>query len=619
MKKLNKTINEKKLGLMIVFSVFMLCSVYAVDYLYEDFSSGNFPPEGWTIDQHSPNWSVSESNNAGGIAPEIKMSWTPQFNGTTRFISPPIDLTGSQNVVVEFNQNVDHYGGFYTLFVETRSNEGEWNIVWQINPEETIPGETVTVPIENDDINSSDFQICWTFSGDSYNINYWYLDNLRVYSPSEHDVSVVDVFLDSQYEPGETITPRATVANEGLNTETFAITCEIYADETQIYSDTHEPITLESGENDLVTFASYTLENENALYEVVIYTNLDSDMNNANDTLRTWLNTYTTEREMVVLEMGMGTWSGYCPGAAMGAEDLLANDCDVAVVGYHNGDDYANTSGEDRISYYDINGFPTAVFDGVLKNTDGDHTESLYSVYLPLYEERKEIKSAFRMELYGENYFLNYTFEIIVEKLAEIQNHDLTLQVIVTESNIDESWQGMDHLNYVERTMLPDSDGTILDFSSNDSLNVQLESNFLSLWNSENCELIAFIQDETTKEILQAAKVAFPDLQPPPVVADNEFIQDTNKIFLENYPNPFKNSTTIRYQIPGGKVHNSSIKIYNLKGQLVKNFDNLTTSRGKIIWNGVDNFGKPLKSGIYFYSIGKDKKNIRKMILISKK
>ncbi len=42
--------------------------------------------------------------------------------------------------------------------------------------------------------------------------------------------------------------------------------------------------------------------------------------------------TQTVPREMVIMEVGTGTWCTYCPGAAMGADDLLANGCRVAVM-----------------------------------------------------------------------------------------------------------------------------------------------------------------------------------------------------------------------------------------------------------------------------------------------
>ncbi len=49
------------------------------------------------------------------------------------------------------------------------------------------------------------------------------------------------------------------------------------------------------------------------------------------------------ERDKVLLEIGTGTWCTYCPGAAMGADDLIANGHPVAVIEYHNGDNFANT------------------------------------------------------------------------------------------------------------------------------------------------------------------------------------------------------------------------------------------------------------------------------------
>jgi len=78
--------------------------------------------------------------------------------------------------------------------------------------------------------------------------------------------------------------------------------------------------------------------------------------------------TYTTEREMVILEIGTGTWCTYCPGAALGADELVTNGHSVAVIENHGPagqDPYANTYSVARNSYYAIPGYPTAMFDGV--------------------------------------------------------------------------------------------------------------------------------------------------------------------------------------------------------------------------------------------------------------
>ncbi len=73
-------------------------------------------------------------------------------------------------------------------------------------------------------------------------------------------------------------------------------------------------------------------------------------------------------RELVVVEIATGTWCGYCPGAAMGAHDLLQNGHAVAIVKNHNGDTFANTYSNARNSYYAITGYPTALRVGAQLN-----------------------------------------------------------------------------------------------------------------------------------------------------------------------------------------------------------------------------------------------------------
>ena len=80
-------------------------------------------------------------------------------------------------------------------------------------------------------------------------------------------------------------------------------------------------------------------------------------------------------RDKVILEIGTGTWCGFCPGAAMGADDLVDSACDVAVIEYHNGDAFSNTYSNARNNYYNIPGYPTAYFDGVLEYSGGSATQ----------------------------------------------------------------------------------------------------------------------------------------------------------------------------------------------------------------------------------------------------
>ncbi len=81
---------------------------------------------------------------------------------------------------------------------------------------------------------------------------------------------------------------------------------------------------------------------------------------------------------------------------------------------------------------------------------------------------------------------------------------------------------------------------------------------------------------------------------------------ETPPVVLESgiqsiYPNPFNPSTTIQYVIP--EESGVDIGIYNLKGELVRNWSHGTQSANTIqrqYWDGANKFGEPVASGIYF-------------------
>jgi len=230
--------------------------------------------------------------------------------------------------------------------------------------------------------------------------------------------------------------------------------------------------------------------------------------------LTSFLSAQQVEREMVVVEIGTGTWCQYCPGAAMGADDLIANGKDCAIVEYHYNDPYANTYSNARISYYGISSYPTAKFDGVLTFVGGSHTQSMYANYLPKYNQRKAIPSSFKLKIFGDHTGLDYNITLIAEKVAATTSTSIALHFVVTESHIAYSWQGMSEVNFVERTMVPNQSGTTVDFSSNPSQMVNLTFSLAASWNADEIEFVSFLQDLTTKEILQGTKVGPDTLLP---------------------------------------------------------------------------------------------------------
>ena len=504
----------------LVLFLFLLPPLLMAQSYFNINFSGTFPPTGWTIDAQAGNWAAVSTNNAGGTAPEARLNWSPQFNTTTRLISPAINTTGNTVVTTEFKFNLDHYGGPYTIGVATRSSGGAWNTVWSIvNPTGSVPATTEVVTINNANVGATDFQICWFFSGDSYNLNYWYLDDLKLFVPLAHDVMVKDIIVDATYPPGTNFTPQAVLKNFGLNNETFDATCTIKVGGSTVYTQNCSPVTIASGAEQTVSFPSNVLNAANDLYEITVKTNLAGDMDPANDSRTEYFNTYTTNREMVVLEIGTGTWCTYCPGSQMGADDLVTNGCSVAVVEYHNGDNYTNSYSNARNTYYGISGFPTAVFDGVQYFVGGDHTLSMYQYYLPLYEARKEIMSAFSVDIFGTNSGLDYNVILKLNRLAAIPPtwNNLVVHFTVTESDIPFNWQGQTEVDYAERLMVPNELGTPVDLINNTQIDIPLSFSLNASWVTDKCQLAAFIQNLDTKEILQGDKVWITNLQPLPV------------------------------------------------------------------------------------------------------
>ena len=87
---------------------------------------------------------------------------------------------------------------------------------------------------------------------------------------------------------------------------------------------------------------------------------------------------------------------------------------------------------------------------------------------------------------------------------------------------------------------------------------------------------------------------------------------------LKNFPNPFNPTTTISFSIPSEE--RVTVKIYNSKGQLVKNLleSKLSAGNYSLVWNGKNDQGRSIGSGIYFYKLSNSGKTVavKKMLML---
>jgi hypothetical protein len=87
----------------------------------------------------------------------------------------------------------------------------------------------------------------------------------------------------------------------------------------------------------------------------------------------------------------------------------------------------------------------------------------------------------------------------------------------------------------------------------------------------------------------------------------------------DNYPNPFNPTTTIKYSIAEkGRV---TLKIYDAAGRLIRTLVDQDqapqTSGFETIWNGLNDQGRRVASGVYFYRLNaKDFSQTKKMVLL---
>lgn len=90
------------------------------------------------------------------------------------------------------------------------------------------------------------------------------------------------------------------------------------------------------------------------------------------------------------------------------------------------------------------------------------------------------------------------------------------------------------------------------------------------------------------------------------------------KHFLKGaYPNPFNPSTSIQYEL--AEAANVEIVIFNAKGQKVRTFNQSHNNKGtyNVVWDGLDENGTSVNSGVYFYRMTAGKSvQSKKMLLV---
>ena len=98
-------------------------------------------------------------------------------------------------------------------------------------------------------------------------------------------------------------------------------------------------------------------------------------------------------------------------------------------------------------------------------------------------------------------------------------------------------------------------------------------------------------------------------------VEEDEDLLPSTFFLKQNYPNPFKLQTTIKYGLPeDSKV---ALKVYNILGREIKDLVDEFGRSGfhQVIWDGRDNSGKMVPCGVYFLKFNAGDYNTTKKLL----
>lgn len=499
----------------LLFATAMMAQNRAV-FLQESFN-GSSLPTGWSIDGQQSNWSVSATNNAGGAANEMKLDWSPQFNGTTRLVSPAVDLTGVTSVVFSFKHALDNYSGANSIGLATSADGGTtWNQAWTM-AFSTSGAWSESVEITTPDMGQPNVKFCIFFNGNSYNINDWYFDDILVFTLENLDLGLSSVTLNDFVGSGETsfgmnvfnygVTPvtsvTATYAVEGMEpvTETFTVNIPSLGTET-------------------LNFTTATLlvpGNYNVAYSIDLVNGQEDDVAE-NNTLEKAVSVAIGAAEKIPM---IEHFSSSTCGPCVSVNTTMLNFCNqnagrFTYTKYQmnwpgNGDPYYTEEGGVRRTYYGVNAVPQCFLDG--------EDQGYAAVQQTVFNEHAE-RTAF-FDVRGSFTVEGNTISVKADVMPYIDAEArVYLSVNEKETHGNVGSNGETSFHHIFMKMLPNAQGTTVNFTSCELQRLEFTQDMSGTHVEEmdDLEVSIWVQNYNSKETFNSHfAYEYTDVHPYPV------------------------------------------------------------------------------------------------------
>ena len=502
----------KKVYLLFAILISISVSLSGQFYIDESFDDSQMPPDGWSLDGYESQWGISGSTYAGGIAPEGRYART-SATGTTRLISPEIDLTGVSTIMFSFKHIVfDRNSTDYSVGVAIRSGGGSWTTVWEIFPTDNVGPETQLMAFNNDDVGETDFQFCFFINGNLNNLSYWFMDDIKLFIPFEFDAAMIEITTEDHVYNAAEVT--GIIKNVGQNDITeLEIKWQVPGEDihTSIISDMLvEPAELYDFTcDDLFFFPPGDYELEVWITKV----NGEDDMNpNDNSAMKeiTVLDGFSIYHMPFFEEFTSST----CP-PCNGFNNVFVpwvaeHEGQVTVLKYQMnwpgaGDDYYTAEGGVRKDYYGVSGVPSIFGNGEFIGTPGQVPQ--LSEVIEWFDEASQLPGYISI---ASAFSLNGTVVDINANILPYQDFpSLRLYVAVfewmTTGNVGTN--GETEFENVMMKMVPDAYGTEVDLNNMEifqfSQSIDLDGTNVEEW--DDLGVVFFLQNYGTKEIHQSA------------------------------------------------------------------------------------------------------------------
>ena len=510
-----------KKTLLFMAAVLISVSLFAqtrASFISEHFD-GSSTPDGWQVQgAGTSNWGISATQNAGGEANELVLVWSPQFNGTSRVVMPAVDLTGVSSVVVSFKHALDNYSGGHTIGVATSSDGGTtWNVGWQ-QSYSTSNVWSVTENITTADMGNSNVQFCLFYTGNSYNINNWYFDDIEIFSMENLDLALNSINMNNTIGAG-TAEIAFTVQNKGVETiNNFKMSYQI--DEEEPVEEVFDA-SMASLATQQLTFAvpvNFIPGSYNLTINIVEVNSGDDD-DPSNNMLEKTIGVALGETQKIPM---IEHFSSSTCGPCVSVNSTMLSFCNnhpgqFTYTKYQmnwpgNGDPYYTAEGGTRRTYYGVQAVPQCFLDGV----DQGYAAVATSVFDEHYAEPAfaDVRGSF-----------NVSGNTITVKVDFMSYYDMTTEKCFVSVNEKETHgnvgsNGETSFHHIFMKFLTSASGTALNIPAGGCQHFEWTQDLSSTHVEEmtDLEVAAWIQNMSTHEVINSHFMyEYTDIHPYPV------------------------------------------------------------------------------------------------------